>query len=95
MLSTATQPEEHAMNTTTTMEQAKRHCADATGISNVTYDALAILTNKLQGIAAIEEYKLDAREAGDKQFLDVLEDLERRACEDVARLQGIVAAYLA
>jgi hypothetical protein len=78
-----------------TMEHAKRHCADASGISNVAYDALAILTNKLQGIAAIEGYKLDAREAGDQHFLDLLEDLERRACEDVARLQGLVAAYLA
>ncbi|MEX1158631.1 MAG: hypothetical protein WEC79_06860 [Thermomicrobiales bacterium] len=83
------------MSTTMTMEHAKRHCADASGISNVAYDALAILTNKLQGIAAIEEYKLDAREAGDQQFLDVLQDLERRACEDVVRLQGLAAAYLA
>lgn len=83
------------MSTTMTMEQAKRRCAETSGISNVAYDALALLTNKLQGIAAIEEYKLDAREAGDKQFLDLLADLERRACEDVARLQGLVATYLA
>jgi hypothetical protein len=78
-----------------TLEHAKRQCAVTTGISNVAYDAMAILTNKLQVIAAIEEYKLDARETGDKHFLELLEDLERRACEDVARLQGLVAAYLA
>jgi hypothetical protein len=95
MLSVMIDIEEDIMSTSTTVESAKRQCAAVSGVSNVAYDALAILSNKLQGIAAIEEYKLDARAAGDKHFLELLEDLERRACEDVARLQGLVAAYLA
>lgn len=82
------------MNPSMTMEQAKRHCANVSGVSNVAYDALAILVNKLQGIAAMEEYKLDAREADDQEFLALLDELEQRACEDIATLKSLVTRYL-
>ena len=82
------------MSSVMTMEQAKRHCSQMSGVSNVTYELLAILSNKLRGIAAMEEYKLDAREADDHEFMSLLDQLELRECEDVASLKALVATRL-
>jgi hypothetical protein len=38
-----------------TSEQVKRQRERVTGVSNVAYDLMVVLTNKLQGIAATEE----------------------------------------
>lgn len=82
------------MSPSMSMEHAKRHCAAVSGISDVAYDALAILVNKLQGIAAMEEYKLDAREAEDDEFLALLGELEQRECKDIVKLKGLVISKL-
>jgi hypothetical protein len=55
---------------------------------------LATLTNKLEGIAALEEYKLDAREAGDQAVLALFERLEQRAREDVDQLRDALVPRL-
>jgi hypothetical protein len=77
------------------MEHAKRHATPrATGVSNVAYDLTTILTNKLQGAAAFEEYKLDAQEAGDQEAMQLLEQLEQREVEDIGKLKSLVAQRL-
>ena len=46
-------------------DEAKRRSERVTGISNIAYDLMVVLTNKLEGVAAMEEYKLDAEAAND------------------------------
>ena len=69
------------------MEQAKRRSERVSGVPNVAYDLMVVLTNKLEGIAALEEYKLDADEAGDQEVRAAFEQLERRMREDVDQLR--------
>ena len=76
------------------MENAKRQADEVTGVSNLTYDLMTVLTNKLQGIAAIEAYKLDAQQEGDQQALALLEEIQRGDREDVDRLRAMVAERL-
>jgi hypothetical protein len=72
----------------TTKQQSER----ATGVENVAYDLMTVLTNKLQGIAAIEQYKQDAR--SDQEVFDCFERIEQREREDVDQLRGLVASRL-
>ena len=37
------------------MSEARKQSETATGVANIAYDLMAVLTNKLQGIAAIEQ----------------------------------------
>ena len=76
------------------LEYAKRHSDRASGVSNVTYDLMSILTNKLEGIAALEEYMLDANQARDGEVMALFEDLETRARTDVDRLRTLLIARL-
>jgi hypothetical protein len=76
------------------MGQAKQQAEATTGVSNVTYDAMAVLTNKLQGIAAIEGYKRDAQAQGDQEIVGVFEQIQQRDRQDVEQLRGIVAQRL-
>jgi len=63
------------------MERAERQSAElVTGISNVAYDLITLLQNKLEAITACEVYKQDALEAGNARALSVLEH-----CQDVDR----------
>jgi hypothetical protein len=68
--------------------EAKRAAEHISGVSNVTFDLLTVLENKLQGIAAMEEYKVDCQDSGDEPARTLLEDLQRRGVEDVERLRG-------
>jgi hypothetical protein len=77
-----------------TMENAKRQADEVTGVSNLTYDVMTVLTNKLQGIAAIEAYKLDAQQEGDREVQALLEQIQRGDREDVERLRAMVAQRL-
>jgi len=74
----------------TMMIDAKRSAGLVTGISNVAFDLLTILENKLQGIAAMEEYKIDCRDEGDVLALELIDQLERIATEDVTRLRDML-----
>jgi hypothetical protein len=76
------------------MEQAKRRTERVSGISNVTYDLLALLTNKLEGVAAIEEYKMDAQEAGDREVQTLLDQLQQQARQDVDKLRAALRSRL-
>lgn len=71
------------------LEEAKRRSGRISGVSNVAYDLMVVLANKLEGIAAIEEYLLDADaahaaevraaferiQADDRAHVDLLRDL--------------------
>lgn len=74
------------------MAQAKKQSEQATGVSNPAYDAMTVLTNKLQSIAAIEQYKQDAQ--NDQELLQCFEQIQERERADVDQLRGIVAQRL-
>lgn len=73
---------------TVTQMEAKQKSAQISGVSNVAFDLLTILENKLQGIAAMEEYKFDCQESGDQPAHELMEEMQRREVEDVERLKG-------
>ena len=68
--------------------EAKKRSEQVSGVSNVAFNLLTILENKLQGIAAMEEYKVDCQDSGDQPAQALIEELQRREVEDVARLKG-------
>jgi hypothetical protein len=74
--------------------EAKRDAAAITGVSNVAYDLMVVLTNKLEAIAAIEEYKIDAAEAGDDEARAVLERIEDAERAAIDQLRGLVVNRL-
>ena len=76
------------------MEQAKRGAERISGIPNVTYDLVAVLYNKLEGIAAIEEYRQEAEAAGDREVADFFGECQRTARTEVDRLQRLLAGRL-
>ncbi|MBI2939884.1 MAG: hypothetical protein HYY04_05545 [Chloroflexi bacterium] len=77
------------------MEQAKRRVTpQVSGVSNINYDLIALLHNKLKGVAALEQYKADAQEASDQEVAQLLEQLERREVEDVQRLKDMLSRRL-
>ncbi|MCM8748082.1 hypothetical protein NET02_02885 [Thermomicrobiaceae bacterium CFH 74404] len=76
-------------------EQAKRRSELISGVSNVAYDLLALLYNQLEEIAAIEEYKIDAEDAGDQDVLTLLDHIQQRAREDVDLLRSALSQRLA
>lgn len=77
-----------------TIEEAKRTADDITGISNVTYDLISTLHNKLQAVAAMEGYKRDAEASGDREVIDCLNRIIGRETEDLQQLRGLLAARL-
>ena len=76
------------------MEEAKRGAASISGVSNVAYDLIAVLYNKLEAVAALGEYTQDAEAAGDDEARSVFEELAQREAQDIARLRTLVAQRL-
>ena len=74
------------------MANQKRNAENVSGVSNVAYDLMSVLTNKLEGIAAIEQYKQDAQ--GDDEVLQCFEQLEQQARTDVDKLRQLVVSRL-
>lgn len=79
----------------TSQVEAKRQSETITGVTNVDYDLMTTLTNKLEGIAAMEEYKLDCEDSGDDEAKALFDELQRREIDDVMRLKGILQQRLA
>ncbi|HEU0116132.1 MAG TPA: hypothetical protein VFQ80_15705 [Thermomicrobiales bacterium] len=75
-------------------DEAKRRSERVTGVSNVAYDLMVVLTNKLEGVAAIEEYKLDAEAAGAPDVRAAFERIELRARQDIEELRELLQAHL-
>lgn len=76
------------------IEQAKRTSDEVTGVSNVTYDLISVVHNKLQAVAAMEGYKRDAEQAGDNEVSQCLDRMVRRETEDLDELRGLLAGRL-
>ena len=68
--------------------------AKASGVSDLAFDLLTLLHNKLQAIAAIEVYKQDARAANHHHVLDFLERCEETDSKAVEELRAMVAHQL-
>ncbi len=64
--------------------------ATFTGVSNVTYDLLTMLTNKLQCVAAMEQYRKDAEQEGADEVLFAYAQIERHAKEDISALRRLI-----
>ena len=75
-------------------ELAKRRSERVTGVSNVAYDLMVVLTNKLEGVAAMEEYKLDADAANDREVRTAFERIEERERQSIEELRGLLIAHL-
>jgi hypothetical protein len=75
-------------------EVAKRRSERVTGVSNVAYDLMVVLTNKLEGVAAMEEYKLDADAASDSEVRATFERIEQRERQSIEELRGLLLAHL-
>lgn len=75
-------------------EEAKRRAERVTGVSNVAYDLMVVLTNKLEGVAAMEEYKLDADAANDAEVRAAFERIEQRERQSIEELRGLLVAHL-
>jgi hypothetical protein len=75
-------------------EEAKRRAERVTGISNVAYDLMVVLTNKLEGVAAMEEYKLDADAANEPAVRSAFERIEQRERQDIDELRELLIAHL-
>ncbi len=75
-------------------EKAKRRSERVTGVSNVAYDLMVVLTNKLEGGAAMEEYKLDADAANNPEVRAAFERIEQRARKDIDELRGLLITHL-
>ena len=73
---------------------SKSQTEHVSGVSNVAYDVMALLYNKLEAVAAIEEYKLDADDAGDQEFSALLDQLEQQDSQYVDRLRRLLVQRL-
>ncbi len=76
------------------LEEAKRLSERVTGVPNLAYDLTVVLTNKLEGVAAMEEYKLDAEAASAADVRAAFERIEQREREDIEELRGLLIAHL-
>lgn len=74
--------------------ETKQRLERVSGVSNVAFDLLVVLTNKLEGIAALEAYKRDADEIGDRPVRELFDRLESRMREDVDELRELLPRRL-
>lgn len=77
-----------------TIEQAKRTAGEVTGVSNVTYDLISIVHNKLQAVAAMEGYKADAESKGDREVMECFERIIQHETQDLQELRRLLAARM-
>lgn len=68
--------------------------AQETGISDVTYDVMNLLTNKLEGISAIDVYLEDAEDANDQEVTSFLNQLRQQDTQSVHKLRGMLSKRL-
>jgi hypothetical protein len=82
----------HLGDDTMAIEQAKRGVEGITGISNVTYNLISVMHNKLEAVAAIEGYKRDAE--GDREVMDLLDRIQQRETDDLGELKRMLGSRL-
>jgi hypothetical protein len=74
------------------MVQQKQQAERVSGVSNVAYDLISVMNNKLEGIAALEVYKQDAQ--GNDEVQSLFNDLQQQATQDVSRIKGLLVQQL-
>ncbi len=72
--------------------QEKRQAERVSGVPNITYDLIAVLHNKLEGIAALQQYKQDAQ--GDQEVLSLFNQIEQDETEHVNKLRDLLSRRL-
>lgn len=75
-------------------EEVKIESDVITGVSNVAYDLMVVLSNHLEGIAALQEYKLDAEEAEDTDVKAAFDRIEQRYQDGIDELRTLLLARL-
>lgn len=75
-------------------EEAKVQSEDVSGVSNVAYDIMVTLSNHLEAIAALQEYKIDADEADDSEVAAAFQKIEQRYQEGVSELRNLLVKRL-
>lgn len=76
------------------MDRSDQSADDITGISNITYDVMSVMQNKLEAISAMEVYKEDAEDEGDQELHALFNDMQERDIQDVARLKKLLIKHL-
>lgn len=66
----------------------------ATGVSDLTFDLISMLHNKLEAVAAMELYKRDAKLAGHPHVLEFLTECQRSDREAIRHLRAFVSHEL-
>lgn len=74
--------------------EAKVESDRISGISNVAYDLMTVLSNHLEGIAAIQEYKIDADEANDTEVSAVFDRIEKLYQSSIDELRALLVKRL-
>lgn len=75
-------------------EKAKINADRITGVSNVAYDLLVVLSNHLEGVAVLQEYKVDADAAGDTDVSAAFDRIEQRYQKGIAELRTLLVSRL-
>lgn len=74
------------------MEQSKKQSAKVSGVSNLAFDLLTLLHNKLEGISSLEAYKADCQ--GNQEVLSLMDELQQTAVKDVERIKPLLIKEL-
>lgn len=72
----------------------KQDTAGLTGVSNIAYDLMIVLSNKLEGIATMEEYQQDAKDAGDSECAALFEKVQGHDRDMVDELRTHLVRHL-
>lgn len=75
-------------------EIAKIRSDRVSGVSNVAYDLMVVLSNHLEGIAAIQEYKIDSADAGDPDVTATFGHIEQRYQDSIGELRTLLQSRL-
>ncbi|CAA9565960.1 MAG: hypothetical protein AVDCRST_MAG59-3038 [uncultured Thermomicrobiales bacterium] len=75
-------------------DDTKKQSENLTGVSNIAYDLMIVLSNKLEGIAAIEEYRQDAADTGDTDCAALFERIQRQDRESIDELRSHLLRHL-
>ncbi len=59
-------------------------------MTNLNYDLLTVLQNKLEAVAAYEQYIKDCQQSGDKECQELVAELKRDDERHIEKLRGEV-----
>ncbi|HEV8338564.1 MAG TPA: hypothetical protein VGR25_02770 [bacterium] len=57
-------------------------------MSNLSYDVLTVLHNKLEAVSIYDRYIQDSQQAGDEKCRSLFEDIKREDDRHIERLRG-------